>query len=212
MQNEFEDFKKEYEDVFTSERALKKCRIERVSTDIGISSDEYQNMLRSTINEFQLFLYDYIVKIMWLFRRYCYNGKRRIPMRSNGWMLDGSFGVFMRNYVGYDCRFITDYNVFKRIISYFDDFYIDFDISNPFKGKYEYPYEYMNLECLILVYAMPERLELLKRGERRKMKYLEFVDYVINYINCYNEKHGRKYIISDNFRRGLSYYVTIDKK
>lgn len=48
----------------------------------------------------------------------------------------------------------------------------------------------MNFNCLCLVYMMPERLELLKHGEDKGMDFATFVDYVINYINCYNEDKG----------------------
>lgn len=189
----FEEFPKEYEDVFTSERTLKKCDLDQVSTDTGMDINIYISKLHNTISDFQLVTFDYLVKIVWLFRRYCYRGKRRRQSGPNGIMLDGAFAVFMRRYAGFDARTITADEVYQKIIGYFDDFFLDFDISNPFENRYDYPYNHMRFEMLVLVYQMPERMELLKRGEVRKMGYTEFFDYVVNYINCYNDRHGKTY-------------------
>ena len=188
-----ENFPKEYEDVFTNPRTLKKCKLDKVNTDKDINVDQYQILFRKTLSDFQQVLFDYWVKIAWLMRRYCYDGVKKHNHgdinRGRGWVLDSSFSIFMRHFVGFDNRFITRGKFFTKIAGYFDDFYPDFDTSNPFESEFKYPYKYMNLECLILVYQMPERLKLLEHGEGKKMGYLKFSDYIINYINCYNEKY-----------------------
>ena len=51
----------------------------------------------------------------------------------------------------------------------------------------------MTLECLIVVYAMKERMDILNHCERARMKYTQFLDYVINYIYSYNEDVGYQY-------------------
>lgn len=190
---EFEEFPKEYEDVFTSKHSLKKCNVNMISTDIGMDVNTYIAKMHNTLSDFQTVEFDYLVKIIWLFRRYCYRNRRRKHMGPNGIELDGSFAVFMRRYVGYDARFITKNLVSNKIIGYFDDFFPDFDINNPFEAEYEYPYKHVTFEMLILVHNMQERLDLLRIAEERKMGYTEFFDYVINYINCYNDKHGETY-------------------
>lgn len=190
---EFEDFPKEYEDVFTSERSLKKCKINLISTDIGVDINTYISKMHNTISDYQDIMFDYLVKIIWLFRRYCYRGRRRKQLGLNGIELDGSFAVFMRRYVGFDPKVVTKNYINLKVSTYLDDFFPDFDINNPFECEYRYPYKHMRFEMLVLVHAIPERLDLLKNGESRKMGYTEFFDYVINYINCYNDKHGHTY-------------------
>jgi len=212
------NYKKKYEDVYTSQRLLKKCNLEKVETDNGIGLAEYSGMFISVLGDYQKFLFDYWVKIYWLMRRFVYNGTKRTKIFGvNNHTIDGAFGTFMRGFVGYDNRFLTNRSLFTKIASYFDSFFPDFDVNNPFESKYDYPYKYMTLECLFLVYQMPERLELLKVGEERKMRYLQFCDYIINYIGCYNDEHGEEYQLINSkmslfYVRSNKYYEYTFKK
>jgi len=189
----FENFPKEYEDVFTNNRTLKKCKIDLISNDIDMDINTYISKIHNTISDYQHVVFGYLVKIIWLFRRFCYRGRRRKQQGLNGIELDGSFAVFMRRYVGFDMKIISKSYINQKVITYFDDFFPDFDVNNPFECDYEYPYKHMRFEMLILVHGMPERLDLLKNGEEKKMGYVEFMDYIINYINCYNDKYGKTY-------------------
>ena len=40
---------------------------------------------------------------------------------------------------------------------------------------------------------MPERLELLRYADSQEMNIAQFLDYVVNYISCYNYDHGETY-------------------
>jgi hypothetical protein len=196
-----EEFPKEYEDIFTSEKTLKKCKIENVSTgDESISTDKYIRMFREEISSYQKIAYSFLVKAYWLMRRFHYCGKIRRVNVLNGNTIDGAFGVFMRYYVGHDSKLITRNDVFSRISSYFDEFYPDFDINNPFETEYSFPYQNLTMEHLFLVHAMPERLDLLARAEKKKMSYSEFMDYVLNYISVYNERYGETYHFKYTYR------------
>jgi len=186
------DYPKKYEDVFTSQRTLKKCKVEDVGVDDKFNTggtNEYINLLQSTFSGYQKMLFDYWVKMTWLIRRFCYKDvhRNRFHGANNHW-LDGAYGIFMRKVVGFDNRFLTRSSFYSPIAGYFEELFPDFDTSNPFKSEYKYPYQYMILENLFLVYQMPERLELLEYGEKHKMSYLDFQDYIINYINCANEE------------------------
>jgi len=208
----FKNYPREYERVFTGNELIrKKCKIEDVSTFNNIPSDvtKYTNLFRDTIDELQKVSYDKLVKIVWLIRRFCYKGVRRSKMRQNGFHMDSAFALYMRHFVGHDNKMIFWNSSMSRIATYFDDFYPDFETNNPFEGEYKYPYKYMNLECLALVFKMTERLDLLDYGETMKMGYMEFMDYILNYLSCYNEEHGRKYIYV--FSRTHVSSVIIDK-
>ena len=182
-------YRKTYEDVFTSERRLKYCKIDNVSNNIDISEKEYRKKMSDLFKDQQNKTFDFLVKYYWLSRRFCYDGKLRSKFSKNGYKLDRPYGIYLRHFVGVDSRLIVS-RLNGRVISYFDEFFPDLDAENPFKKKFRYPYKYMNFECLSLVYAMPERLELLKEGERKRLKYTEFIDYVYNYACSVNEERG----------------------
>jgi len=214
VQKKFKYYPREYEYVFTSDRLLKKCKPEKVSVynDIPGDVDKYIVTLRKTILTFQKEIFDYIVKIVWLFRRFRYNNRRRVKTNRNGIELDGAFSVFMKHYVGVDHRFLMTRNIpYTRIISYFDDFFPAFDDGNPFEDKYEYPYKNITLEYLGIVFHIFERLDMLKYCDEENMSYDEFLDYVINYINCYNDEHGKTYEFMFN-STAMPYVKNIKRK
>lgn len=192
------NYERRYERVFTGENLIKtKIKLEYVSVynNIPDSLEKYQNLYRQTFSDFQKNTFDYLVKIVWLMKRFCYHDKQRVSSRRNGHYMDRAFAIFIRHYIGFDTRcMMGGYSFLNKIAGYFDDWFINFNEGNPFEKKYEYPYQYMNFECLVMVYQMPERLELLKYGEEHKMRYTEFLDYVLNYIGCYNEEHGKSYV------------------
>jgi len=190
------NYKKTYEDTYSAERSIKRCDINKVSTDIDLTVNDYKEKIRKTILSFQKEVFNHLVKISWLNRRFVYDGKPRINKCSNGFYLDRAFGVFMRNYVGVENRMIGKNNLYTKIETYFDDFFEDFDARNPFEEEMEFPYKHITLEYLIVVYQMSERLELLGYAEKEKMPYVKFLDYVINYICNFNEEHNDyQYII-----------------
>jgi len=200
MKNEeikFKNYDWQYETVFSNEERIeKKCKLEQVApfNNRPLNTTLYVKQLRETIKEMELNLFDSLVKCEWLKRRFCYKGRRingnRYPLTYKM-----AYGLFMRHHVGFNNRYYFSFQspfseVFNR---YVDDFFPNFDSGDPFKEKYEYPYSYIGLDCLSIVSKMPERMDLLKIADSRKMKYSVFLDYVINYISCYNEEHGEKY-------------------
>lgn len=213
-------YPKIYEDVFTAKdrkqnRGIKKCKIDKVSTDYDFTTEEYIGLMQKTIGDFEINFFNELVKIVWLMRRYCYKGKNRTKNRFNGFELDGSFGVFMRYHVGYEHRLITRNQISYKLTSYIKDFFPDFNALNPFKdedkSEFEYPYKHISLGFLTVVYQMPERIELLEHAEKNKMKYTEFLDYVLNYIENYNADKGYDYYIFYLHSYNITPYVGINK-
>lgn len=210
------NYERQYERVFTGEDLIrKKLKLENVSVynNVPDSVEKYQNLYHQTLSNLQKDIFDYLVKLLWLSRRFCYSDRRRVSFTGNGFYIDRAYAAFVRYQLGFDNRFwFSGYSPFNKIVGYLDDFFVNFDEGNPFEEKYDYPYQYMRFEHLTLVYQMPERLELLKYGEENKIGYAEFLDYVLNYISCYNEEHGNTYnfVFSHYF---MPYVKTIkDKK
>lgn len=184
------EYPKKYESVFSGERALKKCDIDRVTSDTGWEGRKYAKIFRDSMLDFQESMFDHLVKNIWLVRRFVYGGKPRLQKSRNGCWLDSAFAIFMRNHVGVDNRMVFRNDMFSKIEVYLDDFFHDFDARNPFEEELKFPYEHITLEYLVTVYQMEERLDLLNIAEREKLTYTEFMDYVVNYISSYNEEHG----------------------
>lgn len=199
------EYEKEYENYFTNEElSSKRCKMEDVGVTDGIVLDEYAGKMRKEIIDFQKSIFDHLVKIAWLTRKFTYKGQKRTFERGDGYAERGgssseahrAFTVFLRNYIKCERYLLFGGRELSHICSYFDSFFPDFDSSNPFLATYVYPYQHMTLECLLLVRKMPERMELLAIGEARGMDYPRFGDYVFNYALCYNEEHGDTYALS----------------
>jgi hypothetical protein len=155
--------------------------------------------MRDTYRNLEHGIFEGLVKTTWLHRRFMYDGKRRKHTYHNGFPLDRAFGIFMRNYVGYENRLM--YRGTRawagRIISYLDDLFPNFDESNPFLEDYAYPYKNVTLGHMSLVYQMGERLDLLERADRDNMNYAVFTDYVLNWAYMHNERlDSDKYMLN----------------
>lgn len=194
-----QEFPKQYEDVFANENYCKKyLDINLVTTDTELGGLEYAKKLREVLLDYQKNVFDYIVKFAWLKRKFCYRGINRVK-KYNGVQIDRQFSLFFLKYVGLHHRIISANSTYSKIIRYFNDFFPDFDSRDPFKEKLEYPYKNVSFEYLFFVYQMEERMELLKIAEERKMSYTEFLNYVINYICCLNEKEEKYWIKNSTF-------------
>lgn len=198
----FKEYEKKYENYLTRRRILNKCKIEYVGNTMGISTSEYKKIMKKHCKKYQKFVWDWLIKMTWLSNKFTYKGyqKHHSFLKNNGFVLDSAYVVFMLNFVGYNFRLFKGGVIFK-IISYFDDFYPEFNESDPFKVKYEYPYKNVVFDDLLLVYQMDERLDLLNIKEKSRMNHPAFVDYIINYVYCLNEELGRlKYRFIDTRR------------
>ncbi len=204
-------YKREYEYVFSNPKP-KNFDINDI-TVFGNAYDRgtYFLELKKLFGSFENEAFQHLIKIYWLFSMFCYKGRRRLRGNKNGTNVDGAFSTMMKNVINHDTKFFFGGNssLFK-LTTYIYDFFPDFDIHSPFEYTYEYPYKYMNFECLYFVHRMNERLELLAEGEKQKMSYVKFLDYVINYISCYNEEHGEKYVYKFPYNFSAHYVKNLE--
>lgn len=204
-------YKREYEHVF-KKNVKKKCKIDKISIykKNPESMDKYIRLYQETFETFYENMFNDLLKLTWLERRFCYNRKRVIKRGRNGFSIDQAKSLFVRNYVGYDPKFIfMSTSPLTCISKYIDDFFPNFNEESPFEKEFKYPFKYMHLEALVLVSQMDERMDLLKYGEKHKMGLEDFKDYVINYINCYNDEHGEKYLFK--FSNYFMPYIALSK-
>ena len=186
------DYPREYELVFSGEKKMKKSfKPEKVSFlyDYPESMTQFTELAQNLMWESEMMIFDTVIKMTWLRKRFIYAGKvPNLTSHKSGFLYNIAYASMFKNIVGFCPNMFTKCsNGWMRLImTYIPDFFPDFDLANPFETKFEYPYKYMSLECLVLVYNMEERLELLQKGEEKKMKYGEFLDYILNYVSCHN--------------------------
>lgn len=188
-------YPKIYENVVFKPRSFCHCNINKVGNMIGVEMDEYIDMIRKSMKDYQMDLFENLKKFYWLAGQYSYDGKAKYncpkedgkDLKRFNCRINITYGVFMRRYANVNNKFINNRTNWA-IASYFDEFFPDFYTRNPFKEKMNYPYKFMMLEFIVPVYQLPERIELLNHGEMMKMSYPQFIDYVINYVNCKNDE------------------------
>lgn len=186
------EYPKQYEDVFSAEKMYERLRLSKLSFDKDITIPEYIEKFKKILDDFQLMMFDFLVKFYWLSSRFHFYGHKYERRGGTPYVLRMNFPKFFRKYLNHDHRLINR-TIFGIIINYLEDIFPDFHDKNPFIDPYPYPYKHMSFECLTLIYKIPERMELLAVGEREKMSYIQFIDYCLNYTQCRNEENEDKY-------------------
>lgn len=157
------------------------------------SIEDLANRFRSFYNEAHREIFMHIVKEVWLEQQILINGKKRLKRMGNGIFEDLCYGKFTKYQIGISQRVLTSSTIFHPVATYLIDFFPDFLKNDPFAEpeKYEFPYKNITLDFLYFVHMVDDRLDLLKHAEDKKMKYAEFVNWTINWVNCYNLEKGK---------------------
>ena len=208
----FKEYEKEYEDVYTSAGALQALNPEIISNSLGLTNFQYIKKLQDFWREMYIAIFDKLVRFVWLKDKFLYNKskvlKRDRLSKKRFWTMTASrhFAVFCKNIVWMDFQSITLTQQLIRMASYFETFFPRFETNDPFSDPeyYKFPYEHITPDFLLVVYQMQERLKLLEIAEKRKMSYAKFLDYIINYVNCYNDDKWRKVYV---FRRENAHFA-----
>lgn len=205
-------YPKTFESVF-SEDTRKKFDFSQVSTK-DIEINKYIKDFRGLLIDFSYNLFDFYVKVTWLKKKFCYQNKQISINGNTGGNVDYVFTRFLRRIIGRDIQFLTRDFLYTKVISYFKDFFPDFDDGNPFENTefYKFPFKNITIEYLVVVYQMEDRIELLKYADEQKMTYATFLDFVINQIYSINEELGRDKYLFIITRRHQNYIKDTDKK
>lgn len=217
---EFKEYEKEYEDVYTASTALQKLNPELISNGIGLTNLQYIKKLQDFWREMYLSIFDNLVRFVWLKDKFLYNKgnvlKKDLLEKKRWWIMNVSvvFSIFCKNVVWMDFKSITLAPQIIRLSSYLDTFFPNFWRNDPFTNPelYKFPYEHITPDFLLVVYQMQERLKLLEIAEKRKMSYAKFLDYIINYVNCYNDDKGRRIYIFSREQKHYAPYVICTNK
>ena len=184
----FKEYPKTWESVFTNEYMMNRFDPARCTIE-GFSLQDYTDLFSRTLQSISEENFNFLVKFIWLMRKFRYKGKRKRYYTRNSSYVNNAFATYTRNYMGYYYANFTGRSV-ERVISYFNDFFPYFDRYDPFKNpeKFKYPYKHITTDFLALAAYMDDRLEILDKAEREKMKYGYFCDYLINHALSVNEE------------------------
>lgn len=204
----------DYERVYTDKRYLSKFNINRLQKPPGFDSiKEYEDTLRVFFKTKSVELWNSIVQTEWLFSNFKYLKKNGEVMAHTNVTSRVAFDVFTSSFIGTGYSFLISSFYYGKIKGYFKDFYPDFYKRNPFKDpkSYAFPFKNIPIDYLIVVYNMPERLDLLKIADEKDMQRGEFLDFIINYIGKYNETEPKEVF---SFFRSMRHptYVKLLKK
>lgn len=190
------DYPQRFENVFYKGKGHEKFEVGRVSfVNPTLDTKKFLDYYAQIIDEMTDYWWKFSVKMRWLSDNYRYNNFERFDISSNNHLSDMTFSFFLRDHGRRDFRLYTRSHIYSKLNSYFKDFFevSDFKLNNPFEdfSYYQYPYKNIGVSFLFTVYQMPERLQLLQRADDRNMSYNEFLDYLINYLSCFNEDLGK---------------------
>lgn len=203
-------YEKQYEDVYSNPLKLKKCLLSEVTTDIGLNAHEYISSMKKFIWKFEMDLFDNLVKYFWLSRRFYYKGEQRLRYFGNGHSIDSAYGVLLKHYVGTSRVMFTGKSIYK-VLTYLKEFYPDLDKRNPFEEKIEYPFKHIGLSYLTVVHQMDDRMDFLNYAEKHKLRYTEFLDYMINHVYSANAESDKPIYIWSYLNFNLPVVSVISK-
>lgn len=208
---------KQYENVFSSDHpgSTVPLKIEKISVG-EMSLNDYRGLWQSLLNNTYLKLYDDLLRFSWLRRLFCYgNQKTCFPVQGSSRVLNIAFLKYMRRHIGKDIQLITRSKFFSKLELYFDELYPGFMDGNPFENPeyYKYPFKFITMDYMMVVWQLDERVELLKYADEHEMGWATFADYVINHVSCENDRLGReKYVKERIWDRHFSFTIKdIDK-
>ena len=173
---------------------------EDVGISEGISLDILSNQFHDMLWSFQRRFFSVIMKAEWLDRHIVFKGKTTPP---NTWAQSGFprslvHKYFWHKYLGFGRAFLVN-TFFRAIRSYADDLFPNFDDINALDYDFPFPFEHMKLECLFLVWKLPDRMIFLREGERKKMTIDEFENYLAAWMSNTTRLTGRQFEMPTNY-------------
>jgi hypothetical protein len=192
----YKEYPQIYEKVFTSEECLKTLIPDRCSTDYPGGFEPYAEKFREFFKDFTKLFWLKMAEYYWLQVRFIYEGIRKKTHLRMGIRTDSAYSTFIKNFVGSNYQIFVSLIFFRTVSTYFREIYgleaTKWESPYEFPEKYQFPWKNITLAHMFLVYQMDERLELLKIADERKMSFYEFLDFIINYINCVNDEEGKQ--------------------
>jgi hypothetical protein len=102
--------------------------------------------------------------------------------------------AFFNLEVGISPCLIVSTRLWPVVLSYFREFYPDFEQHDPFLDPdyYAFPFDHVTLDFLGVVYQVDNRMELLQEAEKQEMTFMIFKNWVLNWVLSYNDDIGEE--------------------
>lgn len=221
------EYTKQFENVYQSAG-----RFARLNSDTAVylnplTKESFKDYYQKSLRDFYNSIWMATVRSLWLADHYSKEGFRHNagsalrnsfnPNKERGATVKDftsnvycSFTNYPRLVLGSDRTPLVETFSYRHLLAYVEDFFPkeEFLANNPFENPdfYKIPFKHISVEFMLPVYQMQERMDLLKIAEDRSMTWDAFMDYLINYINCYNQEAG-KMVYSMVRRHPLPDYV-----
>lgn len=181
-------YQKVYEDLMRDSKFWQNSSVDSAHGTLEELTTQFQDFLNKTYRD----LHHIALCYLWLEKQLLFNGERRIRRFRSAKSFDVLFARYMNEMVGRDQATLTRSRWFQLTAAIAWEFYPDFFKHNPFENPeyYQWPYEYVGLDFLQMVYQMDEKKELLDYAEKKRMKFRDFKNWVTNYALCYNDEQG----------------------
>lgn len=186
-------YPKTFENVFTDRRKIRNFGLDKVTIKDFITNEKFAAFAKVELRKMMDEVWLMIAKAHWLSLHFIYNGEEFESFEGRSKYAMGAMTYFFNEFSSADIKFFTKPIYIEKLMKYYEDFYPEFSKKDPFKEPeyYKFPYKNIGVNYLIVVYQMPERLDILEYADEHDMRYCEFLDYVINYIFSYNQEHDK---------------------
>ena len=153
-------------------------------------SSKFNSFLR---NSFDSLWYMFVCQI-WLEQKLLFSGSKKVRNGKYALPIGPESLAFFCFFVGISPSPVTNVRLWNVFLTYFKDFYPDYEAHDPFidRDYYVFPYAHVTLDFLALIYQVDNRLEMLEEAEKKKMTYYEFTNWAINWVLSYNDEVGEE--------------------
>lgn len=199
------EYPKTYEDIYP--RRDEDSRVLHISSTYG-SADVLAEKWREFSFDAHRKIFEIALKQIWLEQHFVFNGQRRNKRKCNGQQHDWAYGYFQKFMVGITHKPVAYNQAFSSIITYFKDLFPDFLKHDPFEEPeyFAYPFKTATIDYLTFVHLMPEiRMDILKKVEEEKLSFVDFANWVTNYVFCYNDEVGEGVYVLSSLRGQYPY-------
>lgn len=198
MKHKFIDYPKEYESVFCTEENFKKHDINFMTTEHPDGWEVYKASFKNFFKDLSNETFQQYIRYFWFQRKYAFKGISKKKYMGNGHSVMLSYSFFCRHYLGSNNSVFLKSFMFYKVLTFIIEWFPDIDDHDPAiePEYYKWPFKNITIDFLTVVYQMPERMDILRLADERDLSYLEFLDYVVNYVYVFNERHKNNNIYS----------------
>jgi len=182
---------RDYESVFIQNDGSKKLykryfNYDKIQKPINFESiAELRDVFHAFLKQGSIDMWNNSVRLKWLLSNFIVKGNfGMLSFHTSA----NVFSPWMRESVGINYDFLYQGFPYKSLETYMDEIFPDFQKNNPFSNPelYEFPFKFITVDFLMLVYQIPERMDLLRHADNKKMNFNAFADYIINYTSKCN--------------------------